>query len=308
MTEVLKVSNLVKTVRRPHRHRQPLARSAPGRDPCRDRAERRRQDHDDRPADRRAASRCRHDSFHGPGHHRDASASAVGQRYRALVPDHLDFSRTSPRWIMSRWPCRRMTAIPSASGAAARKDKSLREPALQALEQVGLAHRADVTASALSHGEHRQLEIAMALATKPKLLLLDEPMAGMGPEDSARMVRMLQGIKGSVTILLIDTRHGCRFPPWPTALQFLSMAMPSRPVCPTTFAATHRCGRRTWVMKRRRSESYDRSSDRRRHRHLLRPQPGSVRHVAHHQGRRSGHADGPQRHGQRPPRSARSWA
>jgi branched-chain amino acid transport system ATP-binding protein len=88
--------------------------------------------------------------------------------------------------------------------ADARKDRSLRDPALQALEQVGLAHRADITASALSHGEHRQLEIAMALATRPKLLLLDEPMAGMGPEDSARMVTMLRGIKGSVTILLIE--------------------------------------------------------------------------------------------------------
>ena len=88
--------------------------------------------------------------------------------------------------------------------ADARKDKSLRDPAMQALEQVGLAHRAGIVASALSHGEHRQLEIAMALATKPKLLLLDEPMAGMGPEDSARMVTMLRGIKGSVTILLIE--------------------------------------------------------------------------------------------------------
>ena len=88
--------------------------------------------------------------------------------------------------------------------AAARNDKSLRNPAMQALEQVGLAHRAEIVASALSHGEHRQLEIAMALATKPKLLLLDEPMAGMGPEDSARMVTMLRGIKGSVTILLIE--------------------------------------------------------------------------------------------------------
>lgn len=86
----------------------------------------------------------------------------------------------------------------------ARSDPRLREPAMAALRQVGLDHRADVVASALSHGEHRQLEIAMALATKPKLLLLDEPMAGMGPEDSARMVTMLKAIKGSITILLIE--------------------------------------------------------------------------------------------------------
>lgn len=86
----------------------------------------------------------------------------------------------------------------------ARSDPRLHEPAMAALEQVGLAHRADVVASALSHGEHRQLEIAMALATKPKLLLLDEPMAGMGPEDSARMVTMLRRIKGTITMLLIE--------------------------------------------------------------------------------------------------------
>lgn len=86
----------------------------------------------------------------------------------------------------------------------ARSDAALRGPAMTALEQVGLGHRADVIASALSHGEHRQLEIAMALATKPKLLLLDEPMAGMGPEDSMRMVAMLKSIKGSIPMLLIE--------------------------------------------------------------------------------------------------------
>ena len=83
-------------------------------------------------------------------------------------------------------------------------DASLLEPARAALEQVGLSHRADVPANALSHGEHRQLELAMALATKPQLLLLDEPMAGMGPDDSARMVQMLLGLKGKVSILLIE--------------------------------------------------------------------------------------------------------
>ncbi len=83
-------------------------------------------------------------------------------------------------------------------------DARLREPALKALGLVGLTHRADMPANALSHGEHRQLELAMALATQPKLLLLDEPMAGMGPEDSARMVQMLLKLKGGVSILLIE--------------------------------------------------------------------------------------------------------
>jgi branched-chain amino acid transport system ATP-binding protein len=86
----------------------------------------------------------------------------------------------------------------------ARREDELRQPALAALERVGLKERAGVRVDKLSHGEHRQLEIAMALATGPRLLLLDEPMAGMGPEESARMVHMLRDLKGSVTILLIE--------------------------------------------------------------------------------------------------------
>ena len=86
----------------------------------------------------------------------------------------------------------------------ARKDPLLREPALVFLEQVGLAKRAGIVAGQLSRGEHRQLEIAMALATRPKMLLLDEPMAGMGPEESKAMVDILQGLKRKLTILLIE--------------------------------------------------------------------------------------------------------
>jgi len=86
----------------------------------------------------------------------------------------------------------------------ARKDPVLREPALVFLQQVGLEERADIVAGQLSHGEHRQLEIAMALATRPKMLLLDEPMAGMGPEESKAMVEILQGLKRKLTILLIE--------------------------------------------------------------------------------------------------------
>ena len=86
----------------------------------------------------------------------------------------------------------------------ARGEDELRKPAFDALVRVGLAERAGMRVDRLSHGEYRLLEIAMALATEPRLLLLDEPMAGLGPEESAAMVQMLQQLKGNVTILLIE--------------------------------------------------------------------------------------------------------
>jgi len=86
----------------------------------------------------------------------------------------------------------------------ARAQSELRQPALTALQRVGLAHRADTLASQLSHGEHRQLEIAIALASRPRMLLLDEPMAGLGPEEATRMVELLRELKREFTILLIE--------------------------------------------------------------------------------------------------------
>ena len=86
----------------------------------------------------------------------------------------------------------------------AREEPALRQPARAALARAGLAERADWPASALSHGEHRQLELAMALAGNPRMLLLDEPMAGLGPEESARMVAMLRALKNELTILLVE--------------------------------------------------------------------------------------------------------
>jgi len=86
----------------------------------------------------------------------------------------------------------------------AASDPRLVDPAMRCLATVGLEDRAEVSASNLSHGEQRQLELAMALATQPSMLLLDEPMAGMGPEDSARMVEILKRLKGDLTILLVE--------------------------------------------------------------------------------------------------------
>ncbi len=86
----------------------------------------------------------------------------------------------------------------------ARAEPELREPARAALARVGLGARAEERVAALSHGEHRQLELAMALAAGPRMLLLDEPMAGLGPEESARMVEMLRALKSELTILLVE--------------------------------------------------------------------------------------------------------
>jgi branched-chain amino acid transport system ATP-binding protein len=86
----------------------------------------------------------------------------------------------------------------------ARREGALREGARAALDRVGMLDRANARVSRLSHGEHRQIEIAMALATGPRLLLLDEPMAGLGPDESARMLALLRELKRQYTIVLIE--------------------------------------------------------------------------------------------------------
>ncbi|MEL7466921.1 MAG: ABC transporter ATP-binding protein [Pseudomonadota bacterium] len=84
------------------------------------------------------------------------------------------------------------------------RDRALVDPALEHLERVGLGDRAHIPAADLSHGERRQLEIAMALAMRPKAFLLDEPMAGMGPEGSARLTGFLDGLRAEAPILLVE--------------------------------------------------------------------------------------------------------
>ena len=78
------------------------------------------------------------------------------------------------------------------------------ERARELLGRVGLGHRADVKAGRLAHGEQRQLELALALATRPSLLLLDEPMAGMGPEESAKMLALIEEQGRDLTIVLVE--------------------------------------------------------------------------------------------------------
>ncbi len=86
----------------------------------------------------------------------------------------------------------------------ARSFTKFRDEGRRHLERVGLLSRADVQVSALSHGEQKQLEVAIALATAPRLLLLDEPMAGLGTAECTRMIELLKALKQEVTILLVE--------------------------------------------------------------------------------------------------------
>ena len=101
-------------------------------------------------------------------------------------------------------------AVQARSGSSytfagiASREAALNEPAFAALNEVGLGPRADVLAAHLSHGEKRALELAIALAMQPKLLLLDEPMAGTGHEETARLVTVLQRLKGRFSMLLVE--------------------------------------------------------------------------------------------------------
>jgi branched-chain amino acid transport system ATP-binding protein len=103
-----------------------------------------------------------------------------------------------------------------ALAVQARRDSSLRfwkpavadtgmfDEAREIAQRVGLGERIGAVAGSLSHGEQRQLEVGLALATRPKLLLLDEPMAGMGPEESARMVPLIASLKPDIAVVLIE--------------------------------------------------------------------------------------------------------
>ncbi len=84
------------------------------------------------------------------------------------------------------------------------RDSSLKQLTRQAIETIGLEARAAEPAANLSHGEKRQLEVGMALASRPKLILLDEPMAGMGPGGTVKLAELIQGLKGNLSILLVE--------------------------------------------------------------------------------------------------------
>ena len=103
-----------------------------------------------------------------------------------------------------------MLAVQAASGHSfsfwrpARADPALTGPAQEALERAGLSGMEHAPVSVMAHGVRRQLEIAIALAMRPKLLLLDEPMAGMSHRESAGVIELLRTLKGSYAILLVE--------------------------------------------------------------------------------------------------------
>jgi branched-chain amino acid transport system ATP-binding protein len=84
------------------------------------------------------------------------------------------------------------------------REHSLFEEAKTIAAEMGLSERIHAVASTLAHGEQRALEVGLALATNPRLVLLDEPMAGMGPEESNRMVTLIQRVRRHATVLLVE--------------------------------------------------------------------------------------------------------
>jgi len=84
------------------------------------------------------------------------------------------------------------------------KETGLFEEASSILGEIGLAEKKNHLAATLAHGEQRALEVGLALATQPRLVLLDEPMAGMGPEESRRIIELIERIRASVTVLLVE--------------------------------------------------------------------------------------------------------
>jgi len=101
-------------------------------------------------------------------------------------------------------------AVQARSGSSlsfwrpAARESRLADAARELLADLGLESRADVPAEHLAHGEQRALEVGLALATRPRLVLLDEPMAGTGPEESQRMVELIERTRARATILLVE--------------------------------------------------------------------------------------------------------
>ena len=138
---------------------------------------------------------------------RDVTGLSMAERVHAGLARSFQITSILPRFTAL---ANVAMAVQARSGSSFRliadaaRDETLNGPARALLERFGIAERADVEAGLLSHGEKRQLELAIALATEPKLLLLDEPLAGTSHEESRRIVEILQSLRGKIAILLIE--------------------------------------------------------------------------------------------------------
>ena len=138
---------------------------------------------------------------------RDVGALGVPERARIGLGRTFQISSLTPEFSALR---NVMLAVQARQGTSFRffrpvmRDRSLTEPAMAMLERVGLADRATIPAAELSHGERRQLEIAIALALGSKAFLLDEPMAGMDPEGSKTLTGFLDQLRQEAPILLVE--------------------------------------------------------------------------------------------------------
>jgi branched-chain amino acid transport system ATP-binding protein len=138
---------------------------------------------------------------------RDITRSAPYQRARMGIARSFQITMLCPDFTAEDNVALAVQArAPHSFGfwRSAARDRALREPARALLDSVGLGARADVPSRILSHGEHRQLEIAVALALAPQVLLLDEPLAGVGIDESRRVVDILQSLRGTMTIVLVE--------------------------------------------------------------------------------------------------------
>lgn len=138
---------------------------------------------------------------------RDISGLGVAARARLGLGRSFQISSLAQEFSALR---NVMLAVQARQGSSFRffrpvmADKSLIDPAMAMLERVGLADRARLPAAELSHGERRQLEIAIALAQGSTAFLFDEPMAGMGPEGSKSLTKFLDGLRAEAPILLVE--------------------------------------------------------------------------------------------------------
>ena len=138
---------------------------------------------------------------------RDITRLAMHQRVRAGLVRSFQVTNIFKRFTVLDNVA---LAVQARTGSSMRfwrpvvREAALFQEARELLARVGLADKAADTAATLAHGEQRQLEVGLALATRPRLLLLDEPLAGMGPEESERMVQLVAGLAGACTILLVE--------------------------------------------------------------------------------------------------------